>query len=346
MRSISSTVAKATAPRHGALAGCAPARTSRALRRQHLGVRQAADPARRVEDHRGGVDRSGERPPAGLVHAADATTRCSHARSRPARRARRRPPCVGAYPAAEVVELVEALHLPAPRGAVAQQREQRRRQAPPGVACVLQQFRHQPLAGEDVGQADVRQVEHPPHHRPGDRRLAVGDHHRRLEERRLQGRRAARDQREVGRGKRLVRMAEQQRQRQVGRALAGAAPLEHVARRAGDGGHDEVHVGHVLRGSGARSSTNRSAPCSAARAPAARQQRDDRLARRQAQLRARLAFCRAPAGSRRPGDGRRRSPACRPSGTVGASNGNITSMWSPSARSPRCASRARPRSTG
>src|ERR1700741_3461487 len=65
----------------------------------------------------------------------------------------------------ELLELAEALDLPALGRGVAQQREQR-----PGQVgrrrLVLQELRHQALAGEDIGHADVGQVEHLAHQRP------------------------------------------------------------------------------------------------------------------------------------------------------------------------------------
>src|SRR4051812_31584248 len=115
----------------------------------------------------------------------------------------------------KLMEIAETRDLALARGLVAPEREQRCRERR-GGRVVLQELRHQPLAGEDVRHADVREVEHPAHQAPRDGRLAVGDDHRGLEKRRLERRGAARHEREVGRGERLVRMAEEERERQIG----------------------------------------------------------------------------------------------------------------------------------
>src|SRR5438874_3311812 len=65
----------------------------------------------------------------------------------------------------KLMEFAEALDLPALRGRVAQQREQRARQV--GRRClVLQELGHQALAGEDVRHADIGQVQHLAHQGP------------------------------------------------------------------------------------------------------------------------------------------------------------------------------------
>src|SRR3954468_16895938 len=63
------------------------------------------------------------------------------------------------------VEFAEALDLALLRRGVAQEREQRAGQVR-RRRFVLQELRHQALAGEDVRHADVRQVKHLAHDRP------------------------------------------------------------------------------------------------------------------------------------------------------------------------------------
>ena len=186
------------------------------------------------------------------------------------------------------MEFAEALDLAVLRRRVAQQCEQRARQVC-WRGLVLQQLRHQALAGKDVGHADVRQVEHLAHQRPCYRRLAVGDDHRRLEERRFERRRAARDEREVGGGERVVRMAEEQRQRQIGALVLMDRALEHFARLARHHRADEMHLRHFLA-EAVRGEHEGARHVLQLGAPAPRQQRHDQLARRQAQLRARLVL--------------------------------------------------------
>jgi len=111
--------------------------------------------------------------------------------------------------------------------------------------------------------------------------------HRRLEQRGLQRRRAARDQRQVRGGERLVGMAEKQSEGQVGPLVLIQRALEQVARVARHHRHDEVHVVHLLA-EAVRGEDERARHVLQLGAAAAGQQRDDQLARRQAQLRTRL----------------------------------------------------------
>src|SRR5207302_593975 len=140
---------------------------------------------------------------------------------------------LGLVLAQELVKFAEALHQAALRRGVAQQREQRagevRRRC-----LVLQELRHQALAGEDVRHADVREVQHLAHQRPCYRRLPVGDNHWSLEERRFEGRGTARHQHEIGGGERLVRVAEEQSQGQVGALVLVDRTLEELARLTRD----------------------------------------------------------------------------------------------------------------
>src|SRR4029079_7706742 len=82
------------------------------------------------------------------------------------------------------MEVAEARDLPLARLAVAQEREQRIGQRL-RRGLVLQQLRHQLLAGEDIGHAHIRQVCHLPHDCPADRRLPVSDDPPRLDQRPL-----------------------------------------------------------------------------------------------------------------------------------------------------------------
>src|ERR1700682_3315996 len=78
-------------PRDGALLDARRQHYS-ALRAKNLGVGETVDPAHRVEDHRGGVNRAGERAAAGFVDAADDQLSRGH----PAPRRRPFPPYSGA----------------------------------------------------------------------------------------------------------------------------------------------------------------------------------------------------------------------------------------------------------
>ena len=317
-----------------------PASTSRRSGVEHLGVGEAVDAPRRVEDHRRGVDRPGQRPAPGLVDAADqhASALASSSTSSTASAAFSR----GVLPQ-QLVELAEALDLARAAPRVSRSSVSSAPASAAGRRVVLQELGHQPLAGEDVRHADVRQVEHLAHQRPCYRRLPVGDHHRRLEERRLERRRAARDQRQVGGGERLVRVAEKQRERQVGALRARAARARTGrASRASPSGTTKCTSWTSWRKRCAASTKAPAMYCEL-RAPAAGQQRDDQLARRAG------AAARAPrpsaarAGSCRRADGRRRSPARRPARRSAPRTGTSRGCGPPRARSLARASAATPR---
>ena len=178
---------------------------------------------------------------------------------------------------------------------------------------VLQELRHDALAGEDVGQADVGQVASGASRPVGERRQAVGDHHRVSDERGLERRGAAR-RRARRRRRRAPRARGRRAASAAGRRARARTPRPRTfARLARDQRHDEAHVGELLREKRARSSTNVSAMylelASAGCRAAAR--RSAWLAPAGAAAARRLAR-RARAGSRRRADGRRRSPGSRP----------------------------------
>ena len=72
---------------------------------------------------------------------------------------------------------------------------------------VLNQLRHDPLAGNQIDHADVVDGDETPQQPIGQRRHAVDDDHRRVVQRRLHGRRARRRQHDVRRGEDRVGVA-------------------------------------------------------------------------------------------------------------------------------------------
>src|SRR6266849_3344329 len=158
-RSISSTLAKATAQ---AIARCLilPARISR---RSGGSTLESASPRTWRAGSR--ITAAAYTGPASGPRPASSTPQTTTLRIFPVEDIQDR---VGGFldgvPPQQLVELGEALALAALRARIAQQREQRGgERSRRGV--VLQQLGYQLLAGEDVGHADVWQVQHRAHQR-------------------------------------------------------------------------------------------------------------------------------------------------------------------------------------
>ena len=154
----------------------------------------------------------------------------------------------------------------------------------------------------------------------------VGDHHRPLEERRLERRRAAGDQRRRRRrpaprasGRRAARSAAPARTRPASARSAGAARAPPAARSAGPAGRGASAAAAPSRRGAMYSISERRLPGSSATTTSSLGQAERARGSRRAAPRA---------GSRRPADGRHRSPRCRAPAYSAGSNGNRHSTWS------------------
>ena len=201
-----------------------------------------------------------------------------------------------------------------------------------GRGVVLQQLGHHEVAQQDVRQADPGLVAACASSSARSARASVGDHHRPLEQRRLERGGAAGDQRHVAGGQRLVRAAVEQRDRRVGRVRRRSGSISVAQARRPPAARSAGRAAAVLqlarrrRAGAARCTGSRSARLPGSSATT-------RVAVAEAERGARWPRAAAPAGSRRPADGRRRSAAMPALGSRSpARTGTGTARGRPRAR--------------
>ena len=135
----------------------------------------------------------------------------------------------------------EAFAQPLPRAVVVEPVAYRLGQVA-GSGLLLQQLRHDELAGEHVGEPHVGQQQLPFHQPVGELVQPVGDDHRAARERRFQRRRAAGDQGHLGRVERQARVAEEDGDGKLARFQRVDAFFEVIARIARSQRHEEAQL--------------------------------------------------------------------------------------------------------